>query len=138
MPLGDALAAAAPLAPTQGAAAPTEEASQPGEQNASPTPSPEGVPLCAICKEALLGTHVTALPCAHSFHTGCIQHWADVKGVSLQDACPLHTPIPPMVICEEANPDTPVVTPQGTSIPLEEEGFQAAMDAMQQANSQLF
>ena len=78
MPLGDAQAAAAPLAPTQGAAAPTEEASQPGEQNASPTPSPEVVPLCAICKEPLVGAHVTALPCAHSFHTGCIQHWADV------------------------------------------------------------
>ena len=47
---------------------------------------------CIICRAPLTSDNdtrdaVTALPCAHTFHTHCIQEWADSKRVPLDRAC---------------------------------------------------
>ena len=47
---------------------------------------------CVICRTPLTSNNdtqdaVIALPCAHTFHTHCIQEWADSKRVPLERAC---------------------------------------------------
>ena len=51
--------------------------------------------VCIICRDVLEQPGcaddvmpVTALPCAHTFHTACVNAWAQSKGVRLSRACP--------------------------------------------------
>ena len=48
-----------------------------------------GSTLCVICREVLGDDPlaITALPCAHVFHTYCINNYADARNCSIEHAC---------------------------------------------------
>ena len=79
----------------------------------------------------------TALPCAHAFHTMCIQRWAEVKGVPLQDACPLHPAIAPLVVVDgtEAERES---TEQAANADQEDGHLATAMAEAERASTELF
>ena len=82
-------------------------------------------PMCAICKDQLYVTDDKyALPCAHAFHTECINKWAQAKGVLVNNCCPLRCgqgEIIPLIDDSEPpeaeNPegDAPEAVPLGSS-----------------------
>lgn len=47
-------------------------------------------PQCVFCWEMLSSGPVTALPCAHAFHTSCLGEWRQVQGISNMSKCPLN------------------------------------------------
>ena len=45
--------------------------------------------MCVICRDALGDDTlaITALPCAHVFHTYCITNYAEARGCAIEHAC---------------------------------------------------
>ncbi len=44
--------------------------------------------VCVICQDTLGTEDVTALACAHVFHSECLAKFMDVTGKSMEEACP--------------------------------------------------
>ena len=59
---------------------------------AAPPVPPRERPNCRICFEPLTQEFgpVTALPCAHAFHSHCLSEWRDVQRITNMSRCPLN------------------------------------------------
>ena len=59
----------------------------PSKATAPVAAAPVG-PLCVICHCPMsVAQERFALDCGHCFHANCLETWAHVKGVALEDAC---------------------------------------------------
>ena len=91
-------------------------------------------PMCVICQFGFdYEEEILALPCAHTFHSECIQRWATTRAVGLEASCPLCKSAPPVLdvadtIDEVEEPEHPIAMDE-SDIQANAE-TRAALDAM--------